>query len=66
VDVGVVCLWLGPVVDRRFIARQLAADLIQRADTLMYEAKGHRARHINLLSVAIRDGALVAYTDEAE
>jgi diguanylate cyclase (GGDEF)-like protein len=66
VDVGVVCLWLGPVVDRRFIARQLAADLIQRADTLMYEAKGHHARHINLLSVAIRDGALVPYTDEAE
>ena len=43
VDVGVVCLWLGRVADRRFIARRLAADLIQRADKLMYEAKG-RAR----------------------
>src|SRR5205823_2853202 len=30
VDVGVVCLWLGRVADRRFIARRLAADLIQR------------------------------------
>jgi diguanylate cyclase (GGDEF)-like protein len=66
VDVGVVCLWLGPVADRRFIARQLAADLIQRADTLMYEAKGHKARHINLLRAAIRDGALVEHTSEAE
>ena len=26
VDVGVVCLWLGRVADRRFIARRLAAD----------------------------------------
>src|SRR5437879_3885235 len=36
VDVGVVCLWLGRVADRRFIARRIAADLIQRADELMY------------------------------
>ena len=48
VDVGVVCLWLGRVADRRFIARRLAADLIQRADKLMYEAKGERASHIYL------------------
>src|SRR5206468_12032751 len=27
VDVGVVCLWLGRVAERRFIARRLAADL---------------------------------------
>src|SRR5437762_7144901 len=39
VDVGVVCLWLGRVADRRFIAKRLAGDLIQRADKLMYEAK---------------------------
>jgi GGDEF domain-containing protein len=49
VDVGVVCLWLGRVADRRFIARRLAADLIQRADTLMYEAKSERASHIYLV-----------------
>src|SRR5207245_1019609 len=46
VDVGVVCLWLGRVTDRRFIARRLSADLIQRADKLMYEEKGERAKHI--------------------
>jgi GGDEF domain-containing protein len=61
VDVGVVCLWLGRVSERRFIARRVAADLIQRADKLMYEAKGERASHIYLLRVKIEDGALVEY-----
>ena len=65
VDVGVVCLWLGNVADRRFIARRLAADLIQRADKLMYEAKGERASHIYLLRAQIKDGVLVEMTDEA-
>ena len=56
VDVGVVCLWLGRVVDRRFIARRVASDLIQRADTLMYEAKGQRANHIYLLRARVENG----------
>jgi len=64
VDVGVVCLWLGRVADRRFIARRLAADLIQRADKLMYEAKGERASHIYLLRAQIKDGTLVEMTGE--
>jgi GGDEF domain-containing protein len=59
VDVGVVCLWLGRVAERRFIARRLAADLIQRADKLMYEAKGERASHIYLLRAKIDNGELV-------
>ena len=59
VDVGVVCLWLGRVADRRFIARRLAADLIQRADKLMYEAKGQRASHIYLLRAELQNGVLV-------
>jgi len=63
VDVGVVCLWLGRVSDRRFIARRLAADLIQRADKLMYEAKGERASHIYLLRAQIKNGVLVEMTD---
>jgi len=68
VDVGVVCLWLGRVADRRFIARRLAADLIQRADKLMYEAKGQRASHIYLLRAEIKDGQLIdrASDDTAE
>jgi diguanylate cyclase (GGDEF)-like protein len=63
VDVGVVALWLGRVAERRFIARRLAADLIQRADKLMYEAKGERASHIYLQCVRIHDGALVEIPD---
>jgi diguanylate cyclase (GGDEF)-like protein len=58
VDVGVVCLSLGRVAARRFIARRLAAALIQRADQLMYEAKGERASHIYLVRTKIVDGEL--------
>jgi diguanylate cyclase (GGDEF)-like protein len=64
VDVGVVCLWLGRVVDRRFIARRLAADLIQRADKLMYEAKGDRANHIYLVRQRLLHGVLKEITDD--
>ena len=64
VDVGVVCLWLGHVADRRFIARRLAADLIQRADKLMYEAKSQRASHIYLLRAEIKDGQLIDRTSD--
>jgi GGDEF domain-containing protein len=64
VDVGVVCLWLGSVTDRRFIARRLAADLIQRADKLMYEAKGERASHIYLLRAQIKNGTLAEMNDD--
>ena len=63
VDVGVVCLWIGRVAERRFIARRLAADLIERADKLMYEAKNERANHIYLLRTRIQDGALVDVLD---
>ncbi len=63
VDVGVVCLSLGRVADRRFIARRLAADLIQRADKLMYEAKGERANHIYLVKAQVVDGHLVDITE---
>jgi PleD family two-component response regulator len=65
VDVGVVCLWLGRVTDRRFIARRLSADLITRADQLMYEAKGERASHIYLVRVRIENGELVEASDSA-
>jgi len=64
VDVGVVCLWLGRVADRRFIARRLAADLIQRADKLMYEAKGERASHIYLVRARLENGVLVEITSD--
>jgi diguanylate cyclase (GGDEF)-like protein len=59
VDVGVVCLWLGRVAQRRFVARRLSADLIQRADKLMYEAKGERANHIHLVRATVENGVVV-------
>jgi GGDEF domain-containing protein len=65
VDVGVVCMWLGRVAHRRFIARRLAADLIQRADELMYEAKGERASHIFLVKTHLENGSLIETADEA-
>lgn len=66
VDVGVVCLRLGRVADRRFIARRLSADLIQRADKLMYEAKGEHANHIYLLRARIENGLMVDVADDEE
>ena len=66
VDVGVVCLLLGRLSERRFIARRLASDLIQRADRVMYEAKSQRASHIYLLRTRIENGALVDIVDDAE
>ena len=59
VDVGVVCMLLGPVGERRHIARQLAHDLLGHADKLMYEAKGERATHVFPLRVQIENGQLV-------
>src|SRR3954465_9290234 len=63
VDVGVVCLRLGRVAERRFVARRLAADLIHRADKLMYEAKGERANHIHLVRAKLEKGVAVEMLD---
>jgi diguanylate cyclase (GGDEF)-like protein len=59
VDVGVVCLRLGPVSERRGVARKLAAELIHRADTLMYEAKSQRSMHVHSAAVRVENSALV-------
>ena len=59
VDVGVVCLRLGPVQERRGVARKLAAELIQRADTLMYDAKGLKSAHVHMTAVRVAEGQLV-------
>jgi diguanylate cyclase (GGDEF)-like protein len=58
VDVGVVCLQLGPIAERRGVARKLAAELIHRADTLMYGAKGKGAEHVYATAVQIQNGQL--------
>jgi diguanylate cyclase (GGDEF)-like protein len=59
VDVGVVCLRLGAVQERRGVARKLAAELIQRADALMYDAKGRHSAHVHCTAVETRSGQLI-------
>ena len=58
VDVGVVCLHLGPVAERRGVARKLAAELIHRADQLMYDAKSSKADHVYQAAVGVQNSAL--------
>src|SRR5215203_1762124 len=64
VDVGVVCLRLGPVTERRGVARKLAAELIQRADKLMYDAKGRRSKRVHSISVCVDGGDLIDIPDD--
>ena len=59
VDVGVVCLRLGPVAERRGVARKLATELIHRADTLMYGAKSSRSDTVHSTAVRVEGGELV-------
>jgi diguanylate cyclase (GGDEF)-like protein len=67
VDVGVVCLRIGPIAERRGVARKLAAELIQRADQLMYDAKGRKSEHVHCTAVRVANGHLVDRTvDTAE
>ena len=66
VDVGVVCLRIGPVSERRGVARKLAAELIQRADKLMYDAKGKKSVHVHSTAVRVSNGRLVDLAFERE
>jgi diguanylate cyclase (GGDEF)-like protein len=59
VDVGVVCLRMGPIGERRGFARKLAAELIQRADMLMYDAKGRKSECVHGTAVAVSNGHLI-------
>lgn len=59
VDVGIVCLWLGPVAERRGVARKLAEDLIRLADRLMYDAKGQAAEDVHRMLVKVSHGEIV-------
>jgi GGDEF domain-containing protein len=58
VDVGVVSLRMGPVSDRRFIARRLALQLVEHADQLMYEAKSEGSLRVHEAAMQIRNGEL--------
>jgi diguanylate cyclase (GGDEF)-like protein len=64
VDVGIVCLLLGPVNDRRPYARQIAHDLLARADRAMYIAKMEKAQHVEPVRVRVDDGVLAELSAE--
>jgi diguanylate cyclase (GGDEF)-like protein len=66
VDVGVVCLWTGPVGERRPVARRLAVALVDRADRLMYAAKGEKAEHVAWSRMHIAGGRLVEFDGQHE
>jgi diguanylate cyclase (GGDEF)-like protein len=66
VDVGVVCLRLGPVSERRGVARKLATELIHRADTLMYGAKNSQSTRVHSTAVRVQGGSLVEISGPAE
>jgi diguanylate cyclase (GGDEF)-like protein len=64
VDVGVVSLKLGPVEQRRLVARQLAHDLLAKADRAMYMAKMEKAQHVEPVRVRIDEGVLAELAAE--
>lgn len=59
VDVGVVCLHPRPLVARQPRAGKLAAEVIQRADELMYRAKSERATTVRSIRMRLDDGELI-------
>jgi diguanylate cyclase (GGDEF)-like protein len=61
VDVGVVCLWMGSAGERRFAAKELAAQLVDQADKLMYEAKGDPSGPVYVMRMQIKEGQLREY-----
>jgi diguanylate cyclase (GGDEF)-like protein len=60
VDVGVVCLKMGAVGDRRFVARRLALQMLQQADQLMYDSKAEGSVRIHMHTVKVEGGEIVA------
>ncbi len=66
VDVGVVCLWMGKLTERRLAAHRLALDLIDQADKLMYRAKGNQADHVYMVTMTIHGGALIEIANDPD
>jgi diguanylate cyclase (GGDEF)-like protein len=64
VNVGVVCLFLGDVNERRPFARQLAHDLLSRADRLMYDAKAQGLGQVEPVRVRVIGGVLEEMNDD--
>jgi hypothetical protein len=59
VDIGVACLELGPLADRRFLASQFATRLIEYGDAAMYRAKEKADTDTRIVCLQIKGGELV-------
>lgn len=59
VDIGVVCLRLGPVSERHVSARLIADELFARADKRLYAVKRGNAPHISCECVQFDNGRLI-------
>jgi diguanylate cyclase (GGDEF)-like protein len=64
VDVGIVCLELGSIEDRRAHAAELANALLDQADQLMYGAKQVSASSVYVRSMKVENGQLIALSEE--
>ncbi len=63
VDIGMACLQLGPLAERQSRTGPLAAELIDRADHLMYSAKRVHADSVRSMGFRVEAGKLVAIFD---
>jgi GGDEF domain-containing protein len=63
VDIGMACLQLGPLGERQSRTGQLAAELVDRADHLMYSAKRAHAEVVRSMGFRVDAGKLVAIFD---
>lgn len=64
VDVGIVCLELGGIDQRRGQGPELASALLDCADQLMYSAKQVSAPSVYIRSMRVENGELIAVSDE--
>jgi GGDEF domain-containing protein len=66
VDVGMACIHLGPLVERKSHARPLAAKLVERADQLMYAAKCERSDTVRSMDLRLDDTRLMRMLEEGD
>lgn len=66
VDIGVACLRLGRLAERRFISQRLATNMIEKADALMYRAKADRQTPVYVTCLQVEDGELVEIARDNE
>ncbi len=59
VDVGIVCLRMGPMEARRDVAHQLAQELLAHADRSMYASKAQQSQSVQPVLVELVGGLLI-------